>query len=170
MSGKKKPYKPNYWAYMKPKEDNRRKLTLFVAGAVPPYLPERLDRLTSNYEVVTVMCGGNTGRYGVPEGKEKTEMEKALEAWAKSRRQTADAIPMENLNTIPGTLQFLGPDGNKAVIVYNDGYADGDDVRFANVLSREEGVQFRETKIEPKGKDFADAVATVPTEDNGLSR
>ena len=168
---KKKPYVPNHWSYMKPKEDDRRKLTLFVAGAVPPQLPQRLDRLTANYDVVTVLCAGNTGRYGLLEGTEETEMEKTIKEWAHNRRQEADVILWDSLNTVPGWMQFMGPDGNKAVIVYNDGVYDGADVSYAKYLAKQEGVQFRETKIEKAaGNDFTKAVENLSADDQGMAR
>lgn len=164
---KKAKYTPSPWSYIKPKEDNRRKLTLFVAGAMPPHLPERLDRLTAKYEVVTVMCAGYTDRNGLPPDKKKSEMEQAIEDWARERKQNYDIIPWGNINAVPGWVQFMGPDGNKAVITYDDGTYNGDDIKFAESLSKEKNVQYKKIEI-PKaqnisdGADFADAVANIP--------
>lgn len=168
---KKKRYVPSHWSYMKPKEDDRRKLTLFVAGAVPPYLPQRLDRLTANYDVVTVLCAGNMGRYGLPEGTEETQMEKTIKEWARVRRQNADVIQWPDLHTTPGWMQFMGPDGNKAAIVYNDGVYDGEDVNYAKYLGTQDGVQFRETRIEKAAEnDFASTVKNLSAKGQEMAR
>lgn len=172
--GKKK-YTPSPWLYIKPKEDDRRKLTLFIAGVMPSYLPERLDKLTSKYDVVTVMCAGYTDRNGVQPGKEKSEMEKSIEKWAHSRKQNYNIIPWNNLNTISGWMQFMGPDGNKAVIVYTDGLYNGDDISFAESLSKEENIQYKKIELPntqnmTAATDFADAVAKIKTSDEQLKQ
>ena len=169
---KKKSYTSSNWSYTKPPEDDRRKLTLFVAGAVPSNLTNRLDQLTLNYDVVTVMCAGNTDYQGHrPKNERETEMERTIREWAVSRRQNADVIPLVNLGIPPGWLQFMGPDGNKAAIVYDDGICDGSDVRFAEKLGREEDIQFRKVKIQRDvTKDFTAAVASISETDTGLKR
>lgn len=165
----------NKWAYTKKPEidETKRKLTLFVAGAVPPRLPDRIDKLTSKYDNVTVMCAGYTDRRGKPQEEEKTVMAKILQDWAHTRREACDIIPWRNIGKLGGWAQFMGENANKAVIVYDDG-KEREDVKFAEMLGREDGVQFKKIALEKEAdvqsdNDFAAAVKSIST-DTGMSR
>ena len=158
----KKPYIPNPWSHIKPKEDDRRKLTLFIAGAAPEGLNERITKLTGNYPVVTVMCAEERSK------DKKSEMPNIIEDWARKRRQHCKIVPLEDLNEFPGYMQFMQPDGNKAVIVYDDG-ENTDDIKFAEALSKEPDVQFKKIKVEPvksETDDFTKAVNNITNRSN----
>lgn len=146
MAAKKKPYVPSKWSYIKPKEDERRKLTLFVAGALPEHLDLRLDKLTANYDVITVMCAGEWCREKNAPPKEVNEKQQSIQNWAHSRRQHYGIIPWKDLNTLSGEMQFIQSAGNKAVIVYDDG-SDTDEVKFAKSLSKEPDVQYKKIDV-----------------------
>lgn len=157
----------NPWAYTKKPEidPTKRKLTLFVAGAVPPHLPDRIDKLTSKYDNVTVMCAGYTDRRGKPQEPEKTVMAKILQDWAHTRGESCDIIPWRNISKLAGWAQFMSQDANKAVIAYDDG-TEREDVKFAETLAKEDGVQFKKIPIEKEASintdnDFAAAVRSI---------
>lgn len=159
----------NPWAYTKKPETDptKRKLTLFVAGAVPKQLPDRIDRLTSKYDNVTVMCAGYTDRRGKPQEEEKKVMSDILKDWAHTRGEEIDIIPWRNIGKLPGWAQFMSQDANKAVIVYDDG-EEREDIKFAESLAKEEGVQFKKIDVEKENcinvdNDFANAVASIST-------
>lgn len=165
----------NRWAYTKKPEvdPTKRKLTLFVAGAVPEHLPDRIDKLTSKYDNVTVMCAGYTDRRGRPQEPEKTVMAKILEDWAHTRGEKCDIIPWRNIGKLAGWAQFMSEDANKAVIMYDDG-KQREDLEFAKTLTKEGGVQSKAIKVEKEADigtddDFAAAVRSIGTED-GLVR
>lgn len=168
--------KYNPWAYTKKPEidPTKRRLTLFVAGAVPEHLPDRIDRLTSKYDDVTVMCAGYTDRIGT-QIEEKTVMAKILQDWAHTRGEKCDVIPWRNIGKLAGWAQFMSEDTNKAVIMYDDG-KERDDIKFAETLTAEENVQGRKIKIEKEAdistdNDFAAAVRSISADtDKGFTR
>lgn len=152
--------RPEGWSYVKPKVDERRKFTLYVAGVMPDRFPERLDRLTGNYDAVTLMCAEGSG------------MEDIVRSWARSRRQACGIIPEKDLCTFPGFMQFMRTEGNRAVLAYDDG-TNRKDVQFAEELGKEDEVQYRKVAVErPKDEasDFADAVAGISAPSGQMAR
>ena len=154
----KKPHTSSKWVQVKPKTNEKRRLTLFVAGPVPDGFLERLDKMTSRYDIVTAVCAGSEP------GQEMSQTESLMQKWAESRFQNFRSIPWKDLGTFPGFMQFMHADGNRAVIAYDDGL-DRADVKFAEFLGQDKDVQYRKFKIEPvhnnDAAEFTQAVNSI---------
>lgn len=123
-------YLPKSW-YV-PEKPEGTCITIFIAGAVPDVerLGSKLTKLCVNYDRVVLIAD-----------KGNTPMLHALEyAPLDMKFSVTDA----EMGTFPGWMEFMGPDGDKAALVFykNEGYSG--DMAMARTLSKEEGVQYRE--------------------------
>ncbi len=95
---------PNPWAWLKVPETEGRTLTLLVSGTADQSLWETLNKLTANYDK-TILFGKNLDSVSYH----------GCDLWAREHDTTFQMLSPEPFQS---WMQFMGPDGGKAVLLY----------------------------------------------------